>query len=115
MFRQAFSFVLATVLVMQAVPASGKSPKLGNPAEAKRRVEKLGVGQHVMVRTVQGRELHGHIVKIDAQTFALKPDHSSQTEIAYADVMKVRKNPGPIFWMLVGAVLVVIIIVVAAR
>jgi len=115
MLRQAISYLIAAVLVMEAVPLQAKSPKLTSPAETKQRVEKLGVGQHVMVRTVKGQELHGHILKIDDQAFTLKPDHSERTDIAYTDVVKIRKNPGPIFWMFVGAVVVIVVIVVAVK
>ena len=113
MLRQFASLVLIGALTLQGMSAAAKPPKTINPAETKRRVERLGVGQHVMIKTVQGKELHGHILKIDSQTFTLRPDHSTQTEIAYADVLKVRKNPGPVLWILVGAALVVIIIVAA--
>ena len=105
--------MLAAILVLEAVPAVAKSTKLISATTAKIRVEKLGVGEHVMVKTKRGLELHGHIVKIDPQTFTLKPDHSAQTEIAYSNVIKVKKNPGPVLWILIGAALVIIIIAVA--
>src|ERR1051326_5505635 len=97
------SLVLSATLTLEAVPAAAGSSKPMNTATAKIRVQKLGIGQHVMVKTAKGVELHGHIVKIDPQTFTLKPDRSTQTEIAYGDVIKVKKNPGPVLWILIGA------------
>ena len=111
MLRRVASLVVVAALTLQGISAAAKTTKMISPTETKRRVERLGLGQHVMVKTVQREELHGHILKIAPQTFTLKPDRSAQTGIAYADVLKVRKNPGPVLWILVGAALVVIIIV----
>jgi preprotein translocase subunit YajC len=113
MLRYFVSLVLTAALAFEAVPAAAKSPKTTSPTDTERRIERLGVGQHIMVRTAQGEVLHGHIVKINAQTFTLKPDDGAPVEIAYADVAKVRKNPGPVVWMLLGAAVVIIIIAIA--
>jgi hypothetical protein len=113
MLRCLFSLVLIVTVAFEGIPAAARSAKPMDALRARVRVQKLGVGEHVMVKTARGQELHGHIIKIDSQAFTLKPDHSQQTEIAYADVTKIRKNPGPVLWIVVGAVLVIIIIAAA--
>ena len=90
-------------VAFEVIPAAAGSTRAPEAAKARVRVQNLGVGEHVMVKTAQGQELHGHNMKIDVQAFTLKPDHSKQTEIAYANVVKVRKNPGPVLWIVIGA------------
>ena len=43
------------------------------------------------------------------------PIEKAEVQIPYDHVIKVKKNPGAITWMLVGAVLVVIVIVAATK
>ena len=98
------------------VPAFAKAPKTSDPEVVKQKVEKLGVGEHVAVKRAVGETLHGHITAIGEQSFTLHADRAtSETEIAYDQVLNVKKNPGPVMWMLVGAVLVIVIIVAAKR
>ena len=109
-------FLVAALLSMTTVPAFAKAPKTSAPDVIKRKVEKLGVGEHVAVKRVVGETLHGHITAIGEESFKLHADRAtSETEIAYNQVLNVKKNPGPVMWMLVGAVLVIIIIVAAKR
>jgi sporulation protein YlmC with PRC-barrel domain len=109
--RRLLAVVLAAMIWGNAGLTFAGSPKLPNPDVVRAKVEKLGVGEHVMVKRTKGPKLHGHIIGIDEQTFKLKPDKAqADVVIPYADVQKIKKNPGPIMWMLVGAVLVIIII-----
>ena len=108
--------LIVVVLSTTIVPAFAKVPKTSDPDVVKRKVEKLGVGEHVAVKRVMGETLHGHITAIGEQSFTLHADRAtSETEIAYNQVLNVKKNPGPVMWMLLGAVLVIIIIVAAKR
>src|SRR5207248_11542869 len=111
--RRAVALVLFMVLEgSQNVPALATSPKTLGPVAAEVKVKKLGVGEHVMVKIVGGKKLHGHITEISERSFALQPDHeNSVRQIAYDQILEVRKNPGPITWMLIGAAIVIIVIV----
>jgi hypothetical protein len=98
-------------MLLTAVPGFARAPKAIDPEAVKAKVEKLGVGEHVMVKRLEGQTLRGHITEIDQGGFKIRPDKTStEVMIAYDQVVKVRKNPGPIGWMLVGAVLVIVII-----
>ena len=112
--RRPIATLLACAILLTAVPGFAAAPKAIDPAAVKAKVEKLGVGEHVMVKRLEGPTLRGHIVAIDESSFKIHPDNTSIEElVAYDQVLKVRKNPGPIAWMLVGAVLVIVIIVAA--
>ena len=104
--------VLAIVMSCMAVPGFARAPKAVNPEAVKAKVEKLGVGEHVMVKRTEGPKLRGHITGIEQEGFKLKQDKTqAEVLIPYDDVLQVKKNPGAITWMLLGAALVVIIIV----
>lgn len=105
---------LACVMLLPAVPGFAGTPKTIDPVKVRAKVEKLGVGEHVMVKNSEGQILRGHITGIDQDAFKLHPDNTSEEIlIAYDQVVKVRKNPGAFTWMLVGAILAVVIIVAA--
>ncbi len=102
------------VLSLGTVPAFAKSPQSPDPSVIETKVKKLGVGEHVMVKLVTGEKLHGTIMSIDEHSFALQPDtSSSQTTIAFSQVSKIKKNPGPILWMLIGGLIAVVVIAIA--
>jgi hypothetical protein len=110
--RRAIALSLVCVMLLTAVPGFAGPPKVIDPAAVKAKVEKLGVGEHVMVKRTEGPALHGRITGIEQDAFTIHPDNTSaDVLIAYDQVLKVRKNPGPIGWMLVGAVIVIVIIV----
>jgi sporulation protein YlmC with PRC-barrel domain len=100
------------VLGVKAGPAFADIPRTIDANAVKAKVEKLGVGEHVMVKVAKGRKLHGHIASIEGDSFKLKPDHSqAEIQVPYDNVSKIKKNPGALTWMAVGAVIVIIIIV----
>ena len=108
--------LVAALLSTTTVPAFAKAPKTSDPELIKRKVEKLGVGEHVAVKRLAEKTLHGHITAIGEQSFKLHADNAtSETEIAYDQVLNVKKNPGPVTWMILGAVLLIVIIVAAKR
>ncbi len=114
--RRLVAVAMAATIWGNAGPMFAGTPKTPNPDVVKAEVEKLGVGEHVMVKRTKGPKLHGHITGIDELTFNLKPDKAqADVVIPYADVQRIKKNPGPITWMLVGAVLAVVIIIAATR
>jgi hypothetical protein len=96
---------------LTAVPGLARSPKAVNPEAVKAKVEKLGVGEHVMVKRTEGPKLRGRIIGIEQESFKLSLDRSQgKLVIPYDDVLQVKKNPGALTWMLVGAGIVIIII-----
>ncbi len=113
-FRRMVAAALACAMMLTAVPGLAGSRKAIDPVKVKAKVEKLGVGEHVMVKQAEGQTLRGHIIGIEQDAFKLQPDNTSaEVLIAYDQVVKVRKNPGAFTWMLVGAILAVVIIVAA--
>ncbi len=114
-FHRSVAVLLAIAITSAAgIPAPAKTAKTPDPTAVEAKVMKLGVGEHVMVKLVTGRKLRGHIVGIGEASFTLQPDRTTlKSEIAYDQVLQVKKNPGPIFWMLVGAAIVIVAIVAA--
>lgn len=109
------SVLLASTMGLMPVLGLAGPPNIPHPEVVKAKVEKLGVGEHVMVKRTEGPELHGYIVGIEEQAFKLKPDHAqAEVLIPYDHVLKVKKNPGALTWMLVGATLAIIVIVAVA-
>jgi ribosome maturation factor RimP len=79
-----------------------------DPVEARRMVLSLGAGKHVVVK-LTGREFHGHIQSIAAETFTLLPDREiTPVQIAYRDVHYLEKN------LSFGATIVLVVLIVAA-
>jgi small nuclear ribonucleoprotein (snRNP)-like protein len=77
--------------------------------EARRVALALGVDKHVVVKTSDGRERHGHIRSIEADYFTILPDHQSESvQIAYNDVRHLEKN------LSAGATIVLVVVVAAA-
>ncbi len=67
-----------------------------------------------MVKTTGGEELHGNITVIGDSSFKVKPDKATtEREIAYSQVAKVRENPGKVSWIVLGVVIGVLVVVVA--
>jgi preprotein translocase subunit YajC len=100
----------AVVMFLQTVPSFAHATR----ADAgKAKVKKLGVGQHVMVKTLEGEELHGNITVIGDQSFKVKPDTAAaEREIAYSQVAKVRENPGKTLWIILAVAAVVVVVAV---
>lgn len=113
-FHGVVAVLLSCTVLLMSVP--GFAGTQVDPGKVKVKVERLGVGEHVMVRQLGGLTLHGHITGIEQDGFKIHPDKAeSEVLIAYDQVVKIRKNPGPATWMLLGAVLVIVAIVAATR
>ena len=86
-----------------------------DPSLIAAQVKKFGVGKSVKVTLVGGEELKGHIRSIGAEDFTVRLSKAGgERSIPYDQVAEI-KDPGPIFWMLIGAVIVIVIIVAAKR
>ena len=104
----AVSGTTAGVAFAQNSPAS-------DPSMVAAQVKKFGVGKSVKIKLVGGEKLNGHIQSIGAEGFTVKlAKAGGERSIPYAQVVEI-KDPGPIFWILVGAVLVIVVIVAAKR
>ncbi len=91
---------------------SRKYEALGSPdpAEARRVIAALGVGQHIMVRTAE-RKIHGQIKAVELDHFIILPDdRNAPVQIAYQDVQQAGKNLGIL--SMIGLVVVVVVVIV---
>ena len=86
-----------------------------DPSLIAAQVKKFGIGKSVKVKLIGGEELKGHIRSIGAEGFTVRLSKAGgERSIPYAQVAEI-KDPGPIFWMLIGAAVVIAIIVAAKR
>lgn len=82
--------------------------------EARRVVAGLGVGRHIMVKTMAGQEYHGNILAIRAETFTVLPDHTTTpVQIAYDETLQTGPNmsKGAKIALIVGVAVAVVIVV----
>lgn len=87
-----------------------------DPAEARRVVEALGVGKHVMVKTTHGKEYHGHIQGIEQEQFTILPDHQKKpVRIAYNDVVRVEQNLSKGTWIAIGVLAGIVVTLLIIR
>ncbi len=78
-------------------------------------VKRLGVRQHVMVKLSDGKKLHGHIIAIRDRSFSLTTDGTRfENQVAYDEVVQIKKNPGKVVWIIVAIVAAVVVIAVVA-
>jgi small nuclear ribonucleoprotein (snRNP)-like protein len=84
--------------------------------EARRVVLGLGVGHHIQVRTTAGKEYHGNIQVIDANSFSMLPDReTTPVQIAFSDVQYVEQNLSKVAgWVILGAIVGAVVIVLLA-
>lgn len=60
---------------------------------AKRVVAGLGIGRHIVVKTVAGKEYHGKVQGIAANHFTVLPDHMAvPVQLTYIDVVQLGPN-----------------------
>jgi hypothetical protein len=110
--RRAIIFLMVVVVGgLIALPTLAQSPQVATPSAVEAQVKKFGVGKDVKVRLTDGAKLRGHIASIGANSFTLRlRKNKTERTLAYNQIALI-KDPGPIFWILIGAAIVVIIIV----
>lgn len=82
------------------------------PDTVKAEVRQIGLGKDVKVKLTDGRKLRGHLAGIGDHAFSIRTrKHQAETQIRYNQVTEI-KDPGPLTWILVGAAIAVILIVV---
>ncbi len=113
-FRMGLVLLLAVALFgVESVPAFAKPQQTPDPSAVENQVKKFGVGKSVKMKLVGGEQISGHIRTIGADSFTVKISKTStEKSIPYAQVTEI-KDPGPLMWILVGAAIVIIIIVIA--
>jgi hypothetical protein len=95
-----------------AAPAFSQTTQTSDPAAVESQVKKFGVGKSVKITLASGEQISGHIRAIGDSSFTVKVSKSSNVKsIPYASVTEI-KDPGPLTWILVGAALAIIIILV---
>lgn len=102
--------LLVALLGTQTVPACGQTQQAPVSSAVETQVKKWGVGKSVKMTLVSGEQVSGHIRAIGADSFTVKV-HKKARSIPYADVVEI-KDPGPLTWMLIGAAIVVVIILI---
>ena len=103
--RIAYDQVSGMTLTKRRYRASGHPDSM----EARRVVLALGVGKHVVVNSMGGREVHGLIQAIEPGYFSVLPDRATApVQIAYNDVRHVEKN------LSLGATIVLLVLIAAA-
>jgi hypothetical protein len=108
----ATAFLAAAAVGLLTVPSFAKVPQSPDPSTVKAQVTKFGVGKEVKVKLVGGEKLSGHIQSIAPDSFTVKLDKSAgEKQIPYDQVLMV-KDPSPLTWMLIGAAIVIVIIIV---
>ena len=84
-----------------------------DPSTVASQVKKFGVGKAVKVKLTGGEKLSGHIQSIAVDTFTVKlSKQGGERTIPYAQVAEV-KDPGALTWILIGACVAIVIIIIA--
>jgi len=107
-------FTMALLWGLVAAPGIAKTPQTTQTMDAatvQAQVKKFGVGKSVKMTLVSGEQVSGHLRSIGADSFTVKVSKSAERTIPYDQVTFI-KDPGPLMWMLIGAAIVIIIIVV---
>jgi hypothetical protein len=89
-----------------------QAPPAPDPAAVQGLVKKFGVGKSVKMTLVGGEQVRGHISAIGADSFTVRVGKAAERTIPYAQVTEI-KDPGPLGWMLIGALIVIVIIIAA--
>lgn len=112
--RNGLVFVLAVLLMgTDTVSAFAQESQSPDPSAVVSQVKKFGVGKAVKVKLIGGERLSGHIQSIGTDSFTVRLNKAGgERAIPYAQVAEV-KDPGPLTWMLIGAALVIVIILIA--
>jgi sRNA-binding regulator protein Hfq len=107
-------FLLAVALAStNTISTLAKQSQASDPSTVASQVRKFGVGKAVKVKLTGGEKLSGHIQSIGGDTFTVKlSKRGGERTIPYAQVAEV-KDPGPLTWMVIGAAVVILIIIVA--
>lgn len=97
----------------ETAPTFAMGPQTPDPSTVETQVKKFGVGKSVKVWLVGGEFVRGHIRGIGADSFTVKVSKTStERSIPYAQVTEIKDPPGPITYILIGAAIVVVVILI---
>ncbi|HXJ96021.1 MAG TPA: hypothetical protein VMT20_24545 [Terriglobia bacterium] len=83
-----------------------------SPDAVKAEVKQIGIGKDVKVKLSDGQKLRGHLASIGDDSFSIRTKkHGAETQIRYDQVTDI-KDPGPITWILIGAGIVLITVLI---
>jgi len=102
--------LLVALLGTETVSAFAQTQQASAPAAVENQVKKWGVGKSVKMTLLSGEQVSGHIRAIGPDSFTVKV-HKKERSIPYDQVAEI-KDPGPLTWMLIGAAIVVVIILI---
>lgn len=105
--------LLVALLSTETVPAFGQTQQAPDPSTVENQVKMWGVGKSVKMTLLSGEKVSGHIRAIGTDSFTVKA-HKTERSIPYAQVIAI-KDPGPITWVLVGAAIVIVTVIVIAH
>jgi len=113
-FRTMLVALLGTAFLgTSTLPAFAQAPPTPDASAVASQVKKFGVGKSVKVTLIGGERLSGHIRSISADSFTVKVAKTAvERPIPYDQVAEI-KDPSPLFWMVVGATIVIVIIIIA--
>lgn len=111
-FRNGLVMLLAVALLgTEAVPAFAKEPQTFDPSTVESQVKMFGEGKSVKIWLVGGEMLSGHIRSIGEDSFTVKINRHSERSIPYAQVTYI-KDPSPLMWLLIGAAIVLVTVLI---
>ena len=115
-FRAGLVWFLALALWgIETVPAFAQNPQVPDPAAVESQVKKFGVGKSVKVWLVGGEFVRGHIRSIGADSFTVKVSKVSTRSIPYAQVTEIKDPLSPLEWLLIGAAIVLVTVLIVRR
>jgi hypothetical protein len=108
LFKRVFAIsisamVLATSLFIQSVNARSADV---SAAEARAKVEKLGVGSKIEVKLRDTTRLKGHVDAAGSDSFTVVDRTGAKHDVAYVDVAEVKKPGGGLStksWIIIGS------------
>jgi len=111
-FRHGLVGILAMALLAAAsVPAFGDDQPTPDAATVAAQVKQWGVGKNVKMTLSNGEHLTGHIRSIGPDSFTVKVSKAERT-IPYSQVSFIKDPPGPLTWILVGAAIVLVTVLI---
>jgi hypothetical protein len=108
--------LLVALLGTETAPALAQTLQTPDPSAVESQVKKFGVGKSVIMTLVDGEQISGHIRSIGADCFTVKVSKThTERAIPYAQVTYIKDPPSPLTWILVGAGIVLLTVLIAAR
>lgn len=103
------------VVQLKLAKITYKSKAAVDVDEARRVMVGLGVGRHIMVKTAAGKEYHGNILAIGAESFTILPHHqAAAVQVAYGEILQTGPNLSKGAKIAIGVGVAVAILIIVA-